>query len=166
MRMDNDNNPKQLSFGIINAYNYWDEIIKPNWLNYLNAPTPRTAFNLANSLWSVMDWIKHDVAHGMQELTLEQIRNQFKGDCPALAVVHDLCTHGKHYTVSRPKSGDTSFASGELTGAIICFSSPIGPVSEHTADFAVVNPDSSETPLDEVFQEVISHWENYFNMPR
>lgn len=165
MLMANDNDPKQLRFGIVNAYNYWIEVIQPNWINFENSPTPRTAFNLANSLWSVMDWIKHDPVHGMQHLTKEEIRKQFQEKCPALGIVHDLGTHGKHYTVSAPR-GAATVATNELTGAIFCFNTPFGPVSEQTADFTVVLDGGVQVSLNQIFREAMDYWHGYFSQPR
>ncbi len=165
MFMSNDNDPKQLRFGIINAYNYWIEIILPNWINFQNAPTPRTAFNLANSLWSVMDWIKYDPAHEMQHLKKEEIRKLFQEKCPALCIVHDLGTHGKHYTVSAPR-GTATVGANDLTGAIICFNTPFGPVSEQTANFTVVLEEDAQIPLNQVFLEAMNFWHVYFSQPR
>ena len=165
MLMANDDDPKQLRFGIVNAYNYWIEVIQPNWINFENAPTPRTAFNLASSLWNVIEWIKHDPAHGMQDLKLKEIQSYFQGKCAALGVVHDLGTHGKHYTVSRPR-GNATTTDNELTGMIICFNTPFGPVSEQTAVFSVVLEGGTEFPLNQLFREVMDFWHSYFSQPR
>ena len=165
MLMTNDNDPKQLRFGIVNAYNYWIEIIQPNWINYENAPTPRTALNLASSLWSVIDWIKHDPVHGMQDLEPEKIRKHFQEKCMALGIAHDLGTHGKHYTISRPR-GAATVANNEPTGTIFCFNTPFGPVSEHTADFSVVLEGGTQLPLNQNIREVMDFWHSYFSQPR
>ncbi|MFC7513577.1 hypothetical protein ACFQUU_01020 [Herbaspirillum sp. GCM10030257] len=162
MLMANDNDSNQLRFGIVNAYNYWIEVIQPNWVNFENTPTPRTAFNLATSLWSVMDWIRHDPVHGMQQLKIEEIRQHFQGKCPALGIVHDLGTHGKHYTVRAPR-GAASVDAGELTGAVFCFSTPYGPISEQTADFAVVLDEGEQVSLHEIFRQAMNFWHSYFN---
>lgn len=151
-----------MRFGIINAYNYWIEVIQPNWITFENAPTPRTAFNLANSLWSIIEWIKHDSNHNLQNLTNEEIRKFFTTKCPELSIAHDLCSHGKHYTVSKPRT-DNSLKSDLLTGAIFCFNTPFGPISEHTVDFWIVNEDGEEIQLHKVFAEIMNFWNLYFN---
>jgi hypothetical protein len=165
MQMANDNDPKQLRFGIVNAYNYWIEVIQPNWINFENAPTPRTAFNLAGSLWNVIEWIKHDPVHGMQDINLKEIQSLFQERCAALGIVHDLGTHGKHYTVSKPR-GNATVVDNELTGAIICFNTPFGPVSEQTAVFSVVLEGGAEISLNQLFREIMNFWHGYFSQPR
>ncbi len=165
MLMSKDSDPRQPQFGIVNAYNYWIEVIQPNWIDYENASTPRKAFNLASSLWSVIEWIQHDIAHGLQHLSPEQIRSHFQEKCQALKIVHDLGTHGKHYTVSRPRS-EASVSGSEMTGAIFCFSTPYGPVSEQTADFFVSGKSGEEVPLSAIFRETMNFWHCYFSKPR
>lgn len=165
MLMSRDNDSKQLRLGIVNAYNYWIEVIQPNWINFENTPTPRTAFNLANSLWSVIEWINHDPAHGMPHLKPREIQNQFQEKCPVLGIIHDLITHGKHYTVSTPR-GAATIIPRELTGAIFCFNTPFGPVSEQTVDFSVVLDGGAEISLDQVFRTAMDYWHSYFSQPR
>jgi len=160
-----NHNPEQLRFGIANAYNYWIEIIQPNWIIYGNTPTPRSAFNLAISLWSVIDWIRNDPTRGIQQLHKKEFENEFQRQCPALSIVHDLCTHGKHYTVSSPR-GDATVTTNELTGAIFCFTTPFGPVSEQTANFDIVLASGERRPLDQIFREAMDFWYTYFSQPR
>lgn len=154
-----DNAPN-MQFGIINAYNYFDEIVRFNWIDFQKMSTPRAAFNLANSIWSIMDWISHDPVHQMYNSKKEDICKKFQAECPALCVLHDLATHGKHYTVSAPRS-NAEVDSSDLTGAVLSFS-PFGIASEHVIDFLVVTDDGKNTPLIQVFQEAIDFWEQYF----
>jgi hypothetical protein len=160
-----ENDQDKLRFGIVNAYNYWIEIIQPNWVTYLNSATSRTAFNLANSLWSVIEWIKNDPRHDLGHLGTKAIQNLFQEKCNVLGVVHDLATHGKHYTVTRPRSGET-VNSKKLTGAVFCFNAPYGPMSEQTVDFMVVLENGEECPLKDIFKEAMDFWDVYFKVPR
>lgn len=87
--------------GIVNSYNYWLEVIQPNWLNFSQRPSARKAFNLAASLWHVIEWIVQDKRHEHFGCSLKAVREYFIENCPDLAAMHDIATKGKHYTVSK-----------------------------------------------------------------
>ena len=46
--------------GIESPAQYWQEVVRPNALHYRQHPTAREAFNLAASLWHLVDWIFED----------------------------------------------------------------------------------------------------------
>jgi hypothetical protein len=146
--------------GIVNSYNYWDEIVKLNWVSYTQSSTARQAFNLASSLWHVIEWIRQDERHPSYGPQLKDVQDHFLSGCPDLAVMHDVATSGKHYTVSKPKSAMDTIG-GEMDGAVLVFG-PGGPMSEHTAEFIVTMDDGSERPLREIFGRCMEYWDAYF----
>ena len=150
--------------GILNAYNYWDEIAFPNWITFNQLPTPRNALNLAYSLWHLLDWIQLDQRHDFIGKSMREISEHFVRECSMLGVIHDICTFGKHAKVSRPK-GNVVGTTAEFTGAVLYFG-PEGPRSEHPSKFTVSLSDGNEIDLIDVFKEVIEFWNNYFKIPR
>lgn len=46
--------------GITSAGHFWEEVALPNALHYRQHPTAWDAFNLAASLWHLIDWIFED----------------------------------------------------------------------------------------------------------
>ncbi|OGT73565.1 MAG: hypothetical protein A3H44_11815 [Gammaproteobacteria bacterium RIFCSPLOWO2_02_FULL_57_10] len=150
--------------GIVNAYNYWDEIAFPNWIAFNSLSTPRNALNLAYSLWHLLDWIRLDRRHALAGQDLGVVHAHFVQECPMLAVVHDIATFGKHAKVSRPK-GSVAGASAEPLGAVLYFG-PGGPRSEHPSKFTVTLGDGRELDLQDVFRVSIEYWDQYFKTPR
>lgn len=150
--------------GILNAYNYWDEIALPNWIDFTNLPTPRNALNLAYSLWHLLDWIKRDKRHAFIGQGIEDVRQHFIKECPMLGVIHDISTFGKHAKVSQPK-GNVVSAEAQFIGAVLYFGSE-GPRSEHPSKFTVILKDGRNLDLLIVFDQVISYWDSYFKIPR
>ena len=158
--MAGNSEENQLRFGISNSFHYWDEVIKHNVMDYKRMPTARTAFNLANSMWSVIEWIKNDPKYELKNEKMEVIRKRFEAQCPALSVMHDLCTHGKHYTIGRPRS-DSTINSDTKTGINLIAGGP-GLMIEPLTDFTVVSMDGEQVPLNDKFQEVIDFWLHFF----
>jgi hypothetical protein len=150
--------------GILNAYNYWDEIVYPNWIGFTNLPTPRNALNLAYSLWHLLDWIHLDKRHAFTGESLTKIRKHFNKECPMLVVIHDIATLGKHAKVTT-KERVVVGINAEYVGAVL-YLGPEGPRSEHPSKFTVSLNDGRELDLLAVFEEVIGFWNAYFKVPR
>lgn len=150
--------------GILNAYNYWDEIAFTNWIDFNNLSTPRNALNTAYSLWHLLDWIRLDKRHAFIGQSMGDVHAHFVKECPMLGVIHDITTFGKHAKVSRSK-GDVAGTNAELMGVVLYFDSA-GPRSEHPSKFTVSLNDGRELDLIDVFKQIISFWDNYFKIPR
>jgi hypothetical protein len=150
--------------GILNSYNYWDEIAFPNWITFTKLPTPRNALNLAYSLWHLLDWIRLDKRHAFIGQNMGEVHAYFIKDCSMLGVIHDITTFGKHAKVSRPK-GEVVGTEVDFVGAILYFGLG-GPRSEHPSKFSVTFSDGREMDLTDVFKEVIDYWDAYFKIPR
>lgn len=150
--------------GILNSYNYWDEIAFPNWITFTGLPTPRNALNLAYSLWHLLDWIRLDKRHAFIGQSLGDVHAHFVKECPMLGVIHDITTFGKHAKLSRPK-GEVVGTNAEFMGAVLYFG-PGGPRSEHSSKFTVSLSDGGELDLRDVFEQVIGYWTTYFKVPR
>lgn len=150
--------------GVLNASNYWDELAFPNWISFTENMSARNAFNLAYSLWHILDWISLDKRHGFSGTSLGDIRGVFEKEFPLLGVVHDVATLGKHATVSRPRGGVIGITAS-ITGAVLYFG-PGGPRSEHPSDFTVTFSDGSTMPLLEIFKGAVEYWDRYFKVPR
>lgn len=150
--------------GILNAYNYWDEIAFPNWIAFTALSTPRNALNLAYSLWHLLDWIRLDKRHAFIGQSIGDVHAHFVKECSMLGVIHDITTFGKHANVSRPK-GDVVGTNAQFVGAVLYFG-PGGPRSEHPSKFTVSLSDGRELDLLDVFRQVIEYWDAYFKVPR
>jgi hypothetical protein len=152
------------ALGVLNSYNYWDELAFPNWIAFTKNPSARNAFNLAYTLWHVLDWISLDRRHGFSGASMQDIRDFFEGDFPMLGVIHDVATLGKHARVTRPRGGVVGITAS-ITGAVVYFG-PSGPRSEHPSEFTVKFNDGSTSSLFEVFQGAVEYWDKYFRVPR
>lgn len=150
--------------GILNAYNYWDEIAFPNWITFNQLPTSRNALNLAYSLWHLLDWIRLDKRHAFVGQSIGDVHSHFVKECPELGIIHDITTFGKHAKVSRSK-GKVIGTTAEFKGAVLYFGSG-GPRSEHPSKFTVLLSDGSELDLLNVFMQVVNFWSTYFKIPR
>ena len=152
------------ALGVLNSYNYWDELAFPNWITFTQNPSARNAFNLAYTLWHVLDWIRLDRRHGFSGASMEDIRDFFERDFPMLGVIHDVATLGKHAKVTRPRGGVVGITAS-ITGAVMYFG-PGGPRSEHPSEFTVTFSDGSTMSLFEVFKGAVEYWDRYFRVPR
>jgi hypothetical protein len=150
--------------GILNAYNYWDEITFPNWISFQQLPTPRNALNLAYSLWHLLDWIRLDKRHNFIGRSVSDIATHFVEECPALGIAHDIATFGKHAKVSRSR-GAVESVEAAFVGAVLYFG-PGGPRSEHPSTFTVTMSDGQQADLAAVFSEAMNFWKAYFDVPR
>lgn len=145
--------------GIEGYEQFWQEIVLPNWINYQKHPTAREAFNLAGSLWHLIDWIAeyNYPKHSRSQVGREQ--DSFVAMCPPLGAMHDIVTAYKHAKVSNPR-GKVISTHTELQGATFYF----GPniiASEHPAEFNIVLEDGCEYDLNQLFQAVLAFWDQY-----
>lgn len=154
----------QPTLGIVNAYNYWLEVLMPNWCVFTSHTSAKNAFNLAASLWHVLEWIEKDERHGFIGKSKTDIRNHFISACPNLGIMHDIVTMSKHITVSSPKGGFSS-VTGE-PHQLILHSGPAGMFPESGSDFVIQMKDGAEIRLLDAFKVVVDYWTEYFKIPR
>ena len=152
------------ALGVLNAYNYWDELAYPNWISFTQNPSARNAFNLAYTLWHLLDWINLDKRHGFSGKPIQDVRDFFEGDFPMLGVIHDVATLGKHAKMTRPRGGVAGITAS-FTG-VVMYLGPGGPRSEHPSEFTVTFNDGSSISLFEVFKVAVDYWDKYFKTPR
>ena len=149
--------------GIESPAQYWQEVVLPNALNYRQHPTAREAFNLASSLWHLIDWAFEDQrlkSPRLDKKDLQALQATFRQQCPALGVMHDITTLYKHARVSAPL-GKVATMNVEMLGATFYFG-PGGPVSEHPAEYIVTLEGGEQRPLNELFDEALRFWDGYF----
>ena len=149
--------------GIVNAYQYWSEVLVPNWIDFSKNSSARNAINLAASAWHIVEWIHIDSARGFSAQVLKDVQNHFIQECPALEVMHDVVTLGKHFKMSKPKAGIVQ-SRENMTAAVFHFG-PQGIFTEHPAEFTIVLSDGKEVDLHETFVQVVRYWEGYFAKP-
>lgn len=138
--------------------------MQPNWLAYQAHPTAREAFNLAGSLWHLTEWITETYHPNASSGLVRDKQDDFRQMCPALGVMRDIVTAYKHARVKHrvSKATDTEF---ELQGATLYFGQNL-IASEHLANFTVIFEDGSAYTLNQLFVEVITFWNGYFNSLR
>ena len=149
--------------GIESPAQYWQEVVRPNALHYRQHPTAREAFNLAASLWHLIDWAFEDQrlkSRNLDKKDLQALQATFRQQCPALGVMHDITTLYKHARVSAPL-GKVATMNVEMLGATFYFG-PGGPVSEHPAEYIVTLEGGEQRPLNELFEEALRFWDGYF----
>ena len=146
--------------GIISAGHFWQEVVRPNALHYRQHPTAREAFNLAASLWHLIDWIFEDPRLNPQCQQKSDLQATLRQQCPALGVMHDITTLYKHARITKPQ-GKVAATDVEMLGATFYFG-PGGPVSEHPAEYIVTLEGGEQRPLNELFEEALRFWDGYF----
>jgi hypothetical protein len=70
--------------GVSSPAQYWQEVVLPNALHYRQHPTAREAFNLAASLWHLIDWIFEDRRLNPQYQQKSDLQATLRQQCPAL----------------------------------------------------------------------------------
>lgn len=154
----------QPTLGIVNAHNYWLEVLMPNWCVFAAHPSAKNAFNLAASLWHVLEWIEKDAVHGFGGKTKSDIRHHFMSQCPNLGIMHDIVTMSKHITVGTPKGGFSSVAGEPYQ--LMLHKGREGMFPESASDFVIHMQDGSEARLLDAFKVVVDYWTEYFKIPR
>lgn len=152
------------TLGIVNAYNYWLEVLMPNWSVFTSHPSAKNAFNLAAISWHILEWIEKDKVHGFENKSKGDIRRHFISACSDLGIMHDIVTMGKHIKVSEPK-GDFASVTGEPYQVILHQGSE-GLFPETGRDFVIQMNDGTEVKLRDSFKKVIDFWNVYFKVPR
>ena len=105
----------------------------PNALHYRQHPTAREAFNLAASLWHLIDWIFEDPRLNPQRQQKSALQATLHQQCPALGVMHDITTLYKHARITKPQ-GKVAATDVEMLGATFYFG-PGGPVRARRSGF-------------------------------
>lgn len=146
--------------GIESPGQYWQEVVLPNVLHYRQHPTAREAFNLAASLWHLIDWVFEDPRLNLQHQQKSDLQVAFRQQCAALGVMHDITTLYKHARMTKPQ-GKVASTDVEMLGATFYFG-PGGPVSEHPAEYVVTLEGGEQRPLNELFDEALRFWDSYF----
>ena len=146
--------------GIESPAQYWQEVVLPNALHYRQHPTAREAFNLAASLWHLIDWIFEDRRLNPQYQQKSDLQATLRQQCPALGGMHDITTLYKHARMTKPR-GKVAATDVEMLGATFYFG-PGGPVSEHPAEYIVTLEGGEQRPLSELFEEALRFWDGYF----
>lgn len=146
--------------GIESPAQYWQEVVLPNALHYRQHPTAREAFNLAASLWHLIDWIFEDPRLNPQRQQKSDLQATLRQQCPALGVMHDITTLYKHARMTRPQ-GNVMATDVEMLGATFYFG-PGGPVSEHPAEYVVTLEGGEQRLLNKLFDEALKFWDSYF----
>lgn len=146
--------------GVSYPAQYWQEVVLPNALHYRQHPTAREAFNLAASLWHLIDWIFEDPRLNPQRQQKSDLQATLRQQCPALGVMHDITTLYKHARITKPQ-GKVAATDVEMLGATFYFG-PGGPVSEHPAEYVVTLEGGEQRPLNELFEEALRFWDGYF----
>ncbi|MBU6284781.1 MAG: hypothetical protein KGO85_02450 [Proteobacteria bacterium] len=146
--------------GIESPAQYWQEVVLPNALHYRQHPTAREAFNLAASLWHLIDWIFEDPRLNPQRQQKSDLQATLRQQCPALGVMHDITTPYKYARMTKPQ-GNVTATDVEMLGATFYFG-PGGPVSEHPAEYVVTLEGGEQRPLNELFDEALKFWDSYF----
>lgn len=104
--------------GIESPAQYWQEVVLPNALHYRQHPTAREAFNLAASLWHLIDWIFEDPRLNPQCQQKSDLQATLRQQCPALGVMHDITTLYKHARMTKPQ-GKVAATDVEMLGAAL-----------------------------------------------
>jgi hypothetical protein len=146
--------------GIESPAQYWQEVVFPNALHYRQHPTAREAFNLAASLWHLIDWIFEDPRLNPQCQQKSEFQAALRQQCWALGVMHDITTLYKHARITKPQ-GEVAATDVEVLGVTFYFG-PGGPVSEHPAEYIVTLGGGEQRPLNELFDEALRFWQSYF----
>jgi hypothetical protein len=146
--------------GIESPAQYWQEVVLPNALHYRQHPTAREAFNLAASLWHLIDWIFEDPRLNPQRQQKSDLQATLRQQCPALGVMHDITTLYKHARMTKPQ-GKVAATDMEMLGATFYFG-PGGPVSEHPAENVVTLEVGEQRLLSKLFDEALKFWDSYF----
>lgn len=146
--------------GVSNPAQYWQEVVLPNALHYRQHPTAREAFNLAASLWHLIDWVFEAPSLNSPHQEKKNLQATLRQQCPALGVMHDITTLYKHARMTKPQ-GNVTATDVEMLGATLYFG-PGGPVSEHPAEYIVALEGGEQRPLNELFEEALRFWEGYF----
>jgi hypothetical protein len=146
--------------GITCAGHFWQEVVLPNAVHYRQHPTAREAFNLAASLWHLIDWVFEDPRLNSQHQEKKALQTNLRQQCPALGVMHDITTLYKHARMTRPQ-GNVMATDVEMLGATFYFG-PGGPVSEHPGEYVVTLEGGEQRPLNELFDEALKFWDGYF----
>lgn len=149
-----------LVLGIESPAQYWQEVVFPNALHYRQHPTAREAFNLAASLWHLIDWVFEDPRLNSPHQERKALQATFRQRCPALGVMHDVTTLYKHARMTKPQ-GNVAATGVEMLGATFYFG-PGGPVSEHPAGYVVTLEGGEQHPLNELFNDALRFWDSYF----
>jgi hypothetical protein len=73
---------------------YWNQLIVPDVEAFRRAPSPRSVFQAAHSVWHLHDWVWHDRNPGMNSrgAVFDTYRSQLFADCPELSWLRDVPT--------------------------------------------------------------------------
>lgn len=151
-------------FGIETPYQFWDEVAAPSYVAFANHPAAKEAFATCLCLWHIIDWIEHDADLNPSKLNIGEIRNRVELACPALSVLHDLITLGKHAGIT-DRRGHVTGTTQEILGATFSCG-PLGWRSDHPADYKIQLADGSEHALDHLFRSATAFWHDFFSTQR
>lgn len=88
--------------GITSPNQFWNQIVIPNRADFHNRRTARTAFNLAQSLWAVTEWVWHNwPGPGQPPAEREDYVEDHIRRCANLAYVQDIAEAAKHCHLHR-----------------------------------------------------------------
>jgi hypothetical protein len=88
--------------GITSPTQFWNQIVIPNRADFLNRRTARTAFNLAQCLWAVTEWVWYNwPGPGQPPTKKEDYVEDHIRRCVNLAYVQDIAEAAKHCHLRR-----------------------------------------------------------------
>jgi hypothetical protein len=138
---------------------YWGELVIPNAQAFQGAPSSRTLFNAAHSVWHLHDWVWHDRNPGKDSRgpIFDTYRMNMLGTCPELGWLRDIADAGKHRGLGRlpeVKGAEPQNVGGFAGGLLLGM--PTGMVFKF---FLVLN-DGSKQAVDDVLRTAIEFWRN------
>lgn len=148
-------------FGITGAYQFWSEVVAPNYFKYCEFPAAKEAFNICTSIHHLLDWIQSDANLNQSQLSLTKTRAYFYELCPNLKIIGDISNYSKHCVLtSKPISSATS-STAHIQGVGFYFTR-LGPFSDHPAIYEIELIDGSKVMLNLILNQVIDFWDNFF----
>jgi hypothetical protein len=92
-----------VDIGLNSIDDYWNELAVPSVREFYANPSARSAFQAANALWHLHDWVWHELNPGQDSSGPEFIayRNGLIAACPELAWLRDIADAGKHRGLGR-----------------------------------------------------------------
>jgi hypothetical protein len=136
---------------------YWSELVVTNVKEFQNEPSPRTLFNVAGSVWHLIDWVWHDRNPGKdgRGSSFKSYRNGLLARCPDLALFRDIADAGKHCGLGRD---DVEVESTEPTAAPGGNALLLGDDARGFLSFLLKSNDGSKRAVNEVLRRAINFW--------
>ncbi|MEK6783147.1 MAG: hypothetical protein AABY93_15710 [Bacteroidota bacterium] len=145
----------RLSFDIVNSKQFFSKLLEDSKDYQIDKTSSRLAINCAMTAWHLSDWIYFEEEYD-KIYKLVDFQERLKKLCPALQIMHDICTGSKHFHLTKHQSKveESKLHSGEFS-------------SDFSRDFDISvlileMKDGTKSYFEDDLETVIDFWNKVF----